>query len=251
MAGKKLYMDDFILVEDYRSATKKVLCDERLIDFDNGILEITVTGKNGSTTPDAHLEQVNVSVLEDQDFYELIKKSYPQFDYQSISSNDINQVYFDKDGSLLPLFKMCHASSREHWQEWGQIVQSCLSLILIFSLRSMFSDEKSGRENIIEIVKNYVDSYYAENITLKAICERHFYNVSYVCRKFKKTLHCSFEQYLRQVRIKHAGELLLNTSLSVTEVAERCGYTSARAFRKSFALITGKTPLEFKKKYSK
>ena len=160
-------------------------------------------------------------------------------------------MYFDKDGSLLPLFKMCHTCSREHWDEWEQMVRNGLSLIVLCSMRSMVVGENSTKENIIDVVKNYADAYYAEDITLKEICDKHFYNVSYVCRKFKNTFHCSFEQYLRQIRIKHAKEMLLNTQLSVAEVGERSGYASSRTFRKAFAFVTGETPLNFRKKFEK
>ena len=251
MAGRSLYVDDFMLVEDYRRAAKKVLCDDKLVDFGDGVLEIMTTGKHGNIAPDAHLEEVKVSVMESEDFYRLVKRTYPNVNYESIDAVTMNQVYFDKDGSLLPLFKMCHTCSREHWEEWEQMVRNGLSLIVLYSMRSMVAGEKNTKENIIDVVKNYVDAYYAEDITLKEICDKHFYNVSYVCRKFKSTLHCSFEQYLRQIRIKHAKEMLLNTHLSVAEVGERSGYTSARTFRKAFALVTGETPLDFRKKYRK
>jgi AraC family transcriptional regulator len=54
---------------------------------------------------------------------------------------------------------------------------------------------------------------------------------------------------VRQLRIKRAGELLLSTTLSVGEIAERCGYASPRTFRKAFASVTGVSPIQFKKQY--
>ena len=109
--------------------------------------------------------------------------------------------------------------------------------------------EKRKKENILDIVENYVEMHYSENITLTEICNKHFYNVSYVSRKFKKVVGCTFEQYLRQVRIERAGEMLRATDMSVSDIAENCGYTSVRSFRKAFVFVTGKTPIEFKKTY--
>ena len=183
-------------------------------------------------------------------FYDFLKKIYTEIDYEKIPSKTMNHVYFDGDRSLLSLFKLCHYSSREQWYEWNQIVKNALSLIVLLSLQSMIaSTENKKKENILDIVKNYVEMHYAEDITLREICEKHFYNVSYISRKFKKTVGCTFEQYLRQIRIERAGEMLRATDMSVSDIADRCGYTSVRSFRKAFVFVTGKTPIEFKKIY--
>jgi two-component system response regulator YesN len=146
---------------------------------------------------------------------------------------------------------MCHDSSRQNWHEWHKMVEYGLSLIIILSLQSFDKWIRPKKENIIDIVKKYISEHYGENVTLSEICEKYFYSVSYVSHKFKSSEGISFEQYLRQFRIKCAGEMLLSTALSVSEIAEACGYTSVRSFRKAFISITGDTPLAFRKKYNK
>ena len=128
-----------------------------------------------------------------------------------------------------------------------RIVKNSLSLIVMLSLQSMLDLNDEKKENIIDTVKDYINVHYAENITLTEICEKYFYNVSYVSRKFKEVNNCSFEQYLRSVRIERACEMLVSTSKSVFEIAESCGYSSTRSFRKAFSFITGKTPTKFRK----
>jgi len=249
MAGKPLYIDDLVLVEDFRSATKDVLGGDKALGFGEGG-EIIVTGKHGKDMSDVYLEEIEVGDCEKEDFYELVKKGYPEFDYEKLSASPINQIYFDRDGSILPLFKMCHTCSKEHWYEWEKMVKNGISLILLLSLQSMFYQESREKESIIDIVKNYVEAHCSENVTLAKICEIYFYNASYVSRRFKEVANCSFEQYLRQVRIKKAGELLLTTNLPVHIIGEKCGYSSVGAFRKAFSAVTGKNPLAFRKKFN-
>lgn len=250
MANKYLYIDDITMLDDYRGAKKKILRDDSIIDFGKGIQEILLSGKNGNISPEVYPEQIVVGTLEYEAFYDFLKKIYTEIDYEKIPSKTMNHVYFDGDRSLLSLFKLCHYSSREQWYEWNQIVKNALSLIVLLSLQSMIaSTENKKKENILDIVKNYVELHYAEDITLREICEKHFYNVSYISRKFKKTVGCTFEQYLRQIRIERAGEMLRATDMSVSDIADRCGYTSVRSFRKAFVFVTGKTPIEFKKIY--
>ena len=251
MDGKYLCIDNIVLTEDYRCSTKKVIYGDKIADFDGSILEFGATGEDRNVAFYAPHQGIKVPAPKSESFYELIREAYPNFDYEKFPLNSMSRVYFDKDGSILPLFKMCYTCSREKWGERAQMIKNGLSLIIMLSLQAVISGEGSGEEDIIETVKNYVDTHYAENITLKEICEKHFYNDSYVCRKFKQVFDCSFDQYLRQVRIKQAGELLLSTQLSIAEIAERCGYATAWTFRRAFVHVTQKTPSEFKKQYKR
>ena len=186
---------------------------------------------------------------EEGDFEELVKQTFPDFNYDGLEEGFVNRIYFDKDETVLSLARLCQNSSRGHYQEWPRTVRHALSLILVLSLQSLDRSCMQKKEGIIDKVKKYVDGHFAEDVTLTAICAKHFYSVPYVSHRFKEVCGCSFEQYVRQVRIQHAGKLLLSTSLSVGEIAERCGYTSPRSFRSAFSVVTGHSPLQFKKKY--
>ena len=251
MAGNYVYINDISLVEDYRYTAKDLTEYDNILNFDENVLRLSVTGKNGDTSPEAKVDQIKVSIFDDRDFYDIIKEMFPHFDYKKITTTPVNQVYFDKDGNILPLFMICHDSSRKNMHDWWRTVRHALSLIIILSLYSYDEYIRPKKEGIIDIIKDCVEKHYSEAITLSEICSKHFYSVAYVSHKFKVEMNCSFEQYLRQVRINHAGEFLLNSSLSVSEIAEKCGYSSVRSFRKAFNAVCGVSPLEFKKKYNK
>ena len=186
---------------------------------------------------------------EEGDFGKLVREMFPGFDYAGTARDFINRVYFDKDEGVLSLAHLCQTSSRRHHREWHRTVHHALSLILLLSLQSLEDNDLSKKEGIIDTVKKYVDAHFTEDVTLTAICAKNFYSLPYVSHRFKEVCGCSFEQYLRELRIKRAGELLLTTVLSVGEIAERCGYTSSRSFRNAFVDVTGIPPTAFKKKY--
>ena len=251
MAGNHLYIDDIALAEDYLALDKGFLTEDRIVDFDSGVIRASVTGKDGAVGAEIHTEQIKLSIFDEGDMYEHIKGIYPDFKYSDISGSPVNQVYFDRDGSVRPLFQICYDSSRKHMQEWQNTVRHALSLIIIISLNSFDEQIRPQKENIMEIIRKYVEKHYTEDITLTEICAKHFYSLPYVSHKFKETFKCSFEQYVRQLRIHRACELLLSTQMSVSEIAEKCGYTSVRSFRKAFNCIVEKSPLEFRKSYNK
>jgi AraC-like DNA-binding protein len=54
-------------------------------------------------------------------------------------------------------------------------------------------------------------------------------------------------QYLTELRMQRARQLLQETSLPLYEVSNRVGYESEMAFAKTFKRITGTTPARFRK----
>jgi len=53
--------------------------------------------------------------------------------------------------------------------------------------------------------------------------------------------------YINQLRIQQAFSLLRHTSLSIAEIASRCGYTDADYFSRVIRRTTGYSPLQFRK----
>ncbi len=65
--------------------------------------------------------------------------------------------------------------------------------------------------------------------------------------KFKTQFGVALGTYLRNYRIRRAIGLLTTSSLSLEEVADRCGYGSAASFHRAFQEITGTTPGQFRR----
>lgn len=61
------------------------------------------------------------------------------------------------------------------------------------------------------------------------------------------TFGCTVSQYVTIKRVEKAKELLLNTDLSIEEIARETGFSSSAYFTKNFKKIKGATPLKFRK----
>ena len=53
-------------------------------------------------------------------------------------------------------------------------------------------------------------------------------------------------EYITEKRMERARQFLLETDLTVSEVADRCGYANLAYFSKVFRIRNGKTPAEFR-----
>ncbi len=93
---------------------------------------------------------------------------------------------------------------------------------------------------------NYVQKYYAKDITLVYISNFVSMNDSYFSSLFKKTTGIGFVNYLQDVRIQNAKRFLRDPGIKIYEVAEMVGFRDEKYFYKIFKKVTGITPSDYK-----
>ncbi|MBN2088343.1 helix-turn-helix transcriptional regulator [candidate division KSB1 bacterium] len=102
----------------------------------------------------------------------------------------------------------------------------------------------------LDTVLGYIQHHYAESVTLEQLSEIAFMNASYFCRYFKQVIGLSPINYILRYRIDKAKELLLNSSLSITEVAFKVGFNSQSYFDRLFQKFTRMNPKNFRQKHA-
>ncbi|KKI94162.1 AraC family transcriptional regulator [Bacillus sp. SA1-12] len=99
----------------------------------------------------------------------------------------------------------------------------------------------------IDQVLFYLKNTPLSEITLKEAADRVHMNPSYLSQLFKQQLNKKFVDYLTELRIDEAKRLLLYTSLRISEIADRVGYSDLAYFSNNFKRITGSSPSDFRK----
>ena len=66
---------------------------------------------------------------------------------------------------------------------------------------------------------------------------------------FKEISGLTFTDYLNRVKIEKAVNLIQTTDLTISSVAEKCGFVNIRSFNRAFKKTTGKTPTEINNSY--
>lgn len=96
-------------------------------------------------------------------------------------------------------------------------------------------------------IMDYIEEKYSDmNFTISIaahdfqMSERAFYNL------FKISFELSFSDYLENIRLTKAKELLLHHDISVEKISESVGYTNVRSFQRAFKRFTGLAPNEFR-----
>lgn len=101
---------------------------------------------------------------------------------------------------------------------------------------------------VLQKALEYIQLHYNEQITLNDVAENAYLSTYYISRMFKKELGKCFVDYLNEVRIEKAKELLRDVKYKNYEVAEMVGIPDAHYFSRLFKKHAGVTPTEYRDK---
>lgn len=138
---------------------------------------------------------------------------------------------------------------REEWLIRGNLFLLANGLLQLPG-DNRISDKQVSRTARLEgiyPVLDYVKKHYAESIDLDTAAALTGYAKTYFCRQFKLITGTSFHQYLNSYRISVACLLLEDARLSVSQVAEKTGFSSAKLLCRTFKQITGMTTSQYQK----
>ncbi|TRX70239.1 AraC family transcriptional regulator [Carboxylicivirga sp. M1479] len=121
-----------------------------------------------------------------------------------------------------------------------------LSTVIKGVYKKNFSDKNSEK---LGKVFEYTLHNFKKNIQLDEIATIANMSKTAFCRFFKVKTTKTFHQYLTDIRIGHACELLIDSDLTMSQISNQCGFNSQSLFNRQFKAIKGETPREFYARY--
>jgi two-component system, response regulator YesN len=112
-----------------------------------------------------------------------------------------------------------------------------------------FRDSQTGSQyaSMIQQVKDYINHHFSDpELSLNEVAAYAHLSPSYFSMVFSQEAHTPFKEYLTEVRIKRAKELLRSTGLRATEISYQVGYSDPHYFSHVFRKNTGLSPTEFR-----
>lgn len=184
----------------------------------------------------------------------LLKTRYvdPLLRQPALSSIRLSPVSSDWERRALEHLTQIHSLSLESPKGW----ELRLALLLGDIWRILYEnnaaslppagDAAARSIERLKCILSYIQSHYAERITLEDIAGSINICKSECCRFFKKHMKESLFDYLLSYRIEQSLALLANKGLTITEVAVRCGFSNPCYFAKVFRLRMGCTPSQYR-----
>lgn len=154
-------------------------------------------------------------------------------------------IYSDKD-IIKSVIGISH-----FWALKGPAYHSkCLSeiydVITRISNESSFNSTLAGKYGMIHKSVKYIETNYANpDLYTPYLAEMSGMGETYYRSIFTAVFNTPPTRYIQQYRVDKSKELLVNTDLSVDEVAVKVGFANASYFCKVFKSLTGYTPSEF------
>lgn len=150
-------------------------------------------------------------------------------------------------------------SSCSRFQPFGHelLIRNYISLMILDLHRLFRSSDPSfsdalhctphSGESHLKQMLLFIQEHYMENLTLQDIAASVPISTRECLRCFQNGLSTTPFSYLQEYRIQSACHLLCSTSLSITSVAEKCGFNSCSYFGKVFQKTTGYSPKKYRR----
>ncbi|MFR8227489.1 MAG: response regulator [Lachnospirales bacterium] len=142
----------------------------------------------------------------------------------------------------------------EHADDLRTKLQQCISIteaeeVMLDAARQccLPIDELQPKSKNIALAVEYINTHYAEQLSLEQVAAHVYLNPDYFSRVFKTETGKTFINYLTDVRLQHSVQLLENTALRVQTIAQQVGYYNASYFSTTFKKKYGVSPYEYRR----
>lgn len=129
-----------------------------------------------------------------------------------------------------------------HSQACGHLLAHCIFEILRFFQRRNISTEIEKSNDII----SYIRRHYKENISGQSVGKEFGYHKNYVSFLLKQITGMPLHRYVLHLRLMHAVELIENTDMTVSEIADASGFFDVAHFSSYFKKHFGITPSKYR-----
>ncbi|MCX4267527.1 MAG: helix-turn-helix domain-containing protein [Lachnospiraceae bacterium] len=112
--------------------------------------------------------------------------------------------------------------------------------------QKLYQEKKNNRSQLLEKIKNYIkENYMDSSLGLARVSMEFQISEGYVSTLFKKQGNMNFADYVEQIRMNRACELLKEKKHNIEEIASLVGYNSVQSFRRAFKRVYGINPREY------
>jgi len=122
------------------------------------------------------------------------------------------------------------------------------ALMLVEVVQSQSAPPQPTEE--VSVVATWADTYIRMNfdrpITASKVAEALSYNTDYLGRIYRKLYGCTLTEAIHKRRIEKACEWLLDTNLTIPQIAERCGFSEPDYFRRIFRRLMHVAPGDYR-----
>jgi two-component system response regulator YesN len=127
-----------------------------------------------------------------------------------------------------------------------ETIQEAVSNFIVFCTTKVIECRKQSCPNVLFICQQFLHGHYMKEVSLQELADIGGVTPAYLSRLFKKELGINYTDYLNQIRVEKAKELLEIPHIKVLEVASQVGFNNSHYFSRVFKRSTGRTPQDYR-----
>lgn len=125
-----------------------------------------------------------------------------------------------------------------------------MSISVLYRLFDRLLNERSVQKNVLYPAIQYLEkNIFSPELTNRALAKKANMSEVHFRKLFAEKYNTTPKQYILDVRMKKAKQMLRASDLPVSEIAVMCGFTSLYSFSRAFKDKTGETPTEYAKSH--
>lgn len=173
-------------------------------------------------------------------------------------------VFVDEDNNIIIISNI---GNIEEWVKIGNVigkkVYSYIHYSVVIEQKKILNDilgvkdtykdiiyditQKCNYKPVVLLAIKYIDTnYFFNNLNLDTVAEELSLSPSYLSKLLKQEIGLSFIDYLTNLRIKKARDIMSDPTIKIYQIAELVGYNNQHYFCKAFKKIMGFSPTEYR-----
>ena len=223
-----------------------IVCSEKIYPIQKGVLCFVGAGKYHYTMPEntetyerskifiepEKMGKIQRLFSQNEDFTKFCEGGFVYCVVDECKQEKINKIYEE--------LAMCEADEEE-----AVLYSCCIRLAAIINRYQL--EQTDSAIGFLSRAMEFINSNIFREINIDEICSHIHISKYHFCRQFKKITGMTVMDYILKTRIVLAKGLLISEKISVSEISNRCGFSSVSYFCRAFKEETGKTPLEYRR----
>lgn len=169
------------------------------------------------------------------------------FRVDDLSQQNFRQAFYTVRGVLLSAARaaecedlafLCSDTGKSVYQQVQGLHDLCFEVCSRVDMLKR-SHNETLQKNILEWLG---EQYTCPDLSIAMTAEQFHISQKYVSQFLKDQTGKSYTEYIEELRLTHAMELLKTTELGVTEIALKCGFSTQNTFYKAFRRRYGASP---------
>jgi len=190
----------------------------------------------------SHLPPVLLELYSDPAYKHIFLRDCTTYSGQDFPMTELAENDFAELETMLHYLARTGSTAGNHCYKLGLFMAVLSRLCELWKVRP---DETAVPLDIPKLTA-YMEQHFQKEIYLDELAKRSGMSRATLLRHFRAALGVTPMIYLRNLRLRHAAELLLKTDFSLKEIADRSGFARMPYFFKSFKDCYGVSPLEYR-----